>query len=103
MEKLLTNTTPELQTWLRQQSPKSVKQLTDLADTYRLSKQNTYRAPGVTFQQKRNFSQKGSEHEKQSEEDRTRKESQVGNSESVKAKGLGNRAQFVTCFKCGKK
>ena len=103
MEQLLTNTTPELQTWLRQQQPKTVKQLTDLADTYRLSKQNTYRAPGVTFQKKRYFSQKDSEHEKQSEEDRTRKESQVGSSESVKTKSSGNRAQFVTCFNCGKK
>ena len=41
MEQRLTNTTPELQTWVRQQQLESVKQIIDLADTYRLSKQNT--------------------------------------------------------------
>lgn len=41
VEQLITNMTPELQVWIREHQPKDMKELTDLAEAYRLARQGT--------------------------------------------------------------
>jgi hypothetical protein len=44
MEQIIENTTPELQLWLREHEPKSVDELTNLADVFRTSRQSYIRS-----------------------------------------------------------
>ena len=86
IEHLLNYTTPELQLWLRDRNPKSVEELTLLADSYRISRQGLRdNKPKVQWKPPSD---------------------QAGGSSSFE-KGTGNPpskpngSRFVKCFKCG--
>ena len=88
MEQILNNTTPELQIWLREHEPKTVGDLTRLAETYRSARYTSYpKGKRVDYRPSQRPSQNHHVPSRNSDIQQSNRDKQ-------------SNAKFITCFKC---
>ena len=102
MEQIIENTTPELQLWLREHEPKSVDELTNLADVYRTSRQSYIRSN--KSENKDRFSKRN----KYSPDTFNKPVSSTPmkprfEKVDTDSKSSADRLRYITCFKCKEK
>ena len=97
LEQLMSNTSPDLQVWLKQRQPATIQQFAEMADVYKSSKRGA--CQGKTFAQGFQQTARVDRPRDRWGEDRVSEERRPIR---VEPKSW-ERSRFVTCFKCGQK